>query len=353
MEQLNNMTIGKKIMSLRKEAGLTQEQLAEKLGISPQAVSKWENGISCPDISILPMLASLFHVTVDDLLGVERPAEPVQIEEREPQETPPEQDDGICYGPFSCCGGEQSGDKGRRGKWHGLGFALLLIGMGVIFLLCRHFGLTPSVWDIVWPAVVLGLGIAWFVGEIAPIGLGVAFVGFYYLLRNLGQPLPFVLDWDLIWPVGLVLLGLGVLIDCFRWGNRWHDKWLHRHRHGDESMEYSESEGFLYVRAVFGEGNRRVRAQKLTGGKLEYVFAGGELDLTGVKTLGDNAAAAIHAHVVFAGCSIFLPSHIRVENRANCVFGGVEIKGGPMNPTSVLTLTGDVVFGGIEIRYIG
>lgn len=46
MEQLNNMTIGKKIMSLRKEAGLTQEQLAEKLGLSAQAVSKWENGVS-------------------------------------------------------------------------------------------------------------------------------------------------------------------------------------------------------------------------------------------------------------------------------------------------------------------
>ncbi|MEA4970974.1 MAG: helix-turn-helix domain-containing protein [Candidatus Pelethousia sp.] len=350
MEQLNNMTIGKKIMSLRKEAGLTQEQLAEKLGISPQAVSKWENGISCPDISILPTLASLFHVTVDDLLGVERPAEPMQFEEPQPQEAPPEQADSVYYGPFGCCGG----DNGRRGKWHGLGFALLLIGLGVVFLLCRHFGLTPSVWDIVWPAAVIGLGVAWFVGEIAPIGLGVAFIGFYYLLRNVGQPLPFILDWDLIWPAGLVLLGLGVLIDCFRWGNRWHERWLQRHRCGEEAMEYSESdEGFLYVRAVFGQGNRRVRMEKLTGGKVDYVFAGGELDLTGVKALGDNAAAALQVHVVFAGCSIFLPPHIRVENKANCVFGGVEIKGGPANPTSVLTLTGDVVFGGIEIRYIG
>lgn len=351
MEQLNNMTIGKKIMSLRKEAGLTQEQLAEKLGISPQAVSKWENGISCPDISILPTLASLFHVTVDDLLGVERPAAACQ--EPEQQAGQAEQEDSVCYGPFCCGDGEKGGDKGRHGKWHGLGFALLLIGLGVIFLLCRRFGLTPSVWDIVWPAVVMGLGIAWFVGEIAPIGLGMAFVGFYYLLRNMGQPLPFVLDWDLIWPVGLVLLGLGVLIDCFRWGNRWHERWLRRHRHGEEAMEYSESEGFLYVRAVFGEGNRRVRMETLTGGKVDYVFAGGELDLTGVKALGDNAAATIQAHVVFAGCSVFLPPHIRLENKANCVFGGVEIKGGPTNPTSVLTLTGDVVFGGIEIRYIG
>ena len=62
-------TIGKRIAALRKERGLTQDELAEKLGLSPQAVSKWENDISCPDILLLPQLAQLLGVTTDQLLG--------------------------------------------------------------------------------------------------------------------------------------------------------------------------------------------------------------------------------------------------------------------------------------------
>ena len=63
-----DMTIGKRIAHFRKEKGLTQEELAGHMGISPQAVSKWENDQTCPDISALPKLARLFGVTVDELL---------------------------------------------------------------------------------------------------------------------------------------------------------------------------------------------------------------------------------------------------------------------------------------------
>ena len=63
-----DMTIGKRIAHFRKEKGLTQEELAGHMGISPQAVSKWENDQTCPDISALPKLAKLFGVTVDELL---------------------------------------------------------------------------------------------------------------------------------------------------------------------------------------------------------------------------------------------------------------------------------------------
>ena len=63
-----DMTIGKRIAHFRKEKGLTQEELAGHMGISPQAVSKWENDQTCPDISALPKLSRLFDVTVDELL---------------------------------------------------------------------------------------------------------------------------------------------------------------------------------------------------------------------------------------------------------------------------------------------
>lgn len=61
-------TIGNRISKYRKAKGMTQEELASKLGVSSQAVSKWENDISCPDISLLPQLCSLLDVTADELL---------------------------------------------------------------------------------------------------------------------------------------------------------------------------------------------------------------------------------------------------------------------------------------------
>lgn len=64
-----NQTLGKRIGALRREKGLKQDELAEKLGISPQAVSKWETDQTCPDISLLPQLAKLLGVSVDELLS--------------------------------------------------------------------------------------------------------------------------------------------------------------------------------------------------------------------------------------------------------------------------------------------
>ena len=61
--------VGRKIAKLRKSHNMTQPELADKMGISFQAVSNWERGNSMPDIAKLPELADLFHTTVDELLG--------------------------------------------------------------------------------------------------------------------------------------------------------------------------------------------------------------------------------------------------------------------------------------------
>ena len=61
------------IAKYRKELGLTQEALAQNLGVTNQAVSKWESGQSCPDIALLPKLADLFGIPIDALFGREPP----------------------------------------------------------------------------------------------------------------------------------------------------------------------------------------------------------------------------------------------------------------------------------------
>ena len=61
-------TLGQNIATFRKEKNITQEALAEICGVSPQAVSKWENDASCPDITLLKTLARTFGVSVDELL---------------------------------------------------------------------------------------------------------------------------------------------------------------------------------------------------------------------------------------------------------------------------------------------
>lgn len=72
-KDLRSLTLGKRIQHLRRARGMTQEKLAEEMGVTAQAVSKWENDLSCPDVMSLAPLSRLLGVSVDTLLTGEEP----------------------------------------------------------------------------------------------------------------------------------------------------------------------------------------------------------------------------------------------------------------------------------------
>lgn len=76
---MSNLKIGDRIRSKRRERDLTQEELANILGVSKAAVSKWENEESYPDITTLPQIAQLFHMTMDELFDYNLDHKPLVI----------------------------------------------------------------------------------------------------------------------------------------------------------------------------------------------------------------------------------------------------------------------------------
>ena len=77
---MNSLRIAENIVQMRKQKGVTQDEVASFLGVTKASVSKWENGQNMPDIMLLPQLATYFEVTVDELLGYEPQLSKEQIQ---------------------------------------------------------------------------------------------------------------------------------------------------------------------------------------------------------------------------------------------------------------------------------
>ena len=72
---MSKETMGKMIAAKRRELGMTQLELAEKMGVTDKAVSKWERDLSCPDVNSLPKLADIFDISVDELMRIKTGSE--------------------------------------------------------------------------------------------------------------------------------------------------------------------------------------------------------------------------------------------------------------------------------------
>ena len=138
-----NQSLGKQISTRRKAMGLPQDQLAEKLGVTAQAVSKLENDQSCPDITTLPRLAEIFGISVDTLLGR---TEQEVVHEATIENNQSDEDSDVWDYIY---------DKTHRS---GIGFALFIFSCGVLWLLSNLLEMNVGLWSIAWPTALLTIG---------------------------------------------------------------------------------------------------------------------------------------------------------------------------------------------------
>ena len=325
-------TLGKRIVSNRKRLGLTQDQLAEQLGVTAQAVSKWENDQSCPDISILPRLADIFNITTDVLLG------------RAPQETVREAEI-ISEDPTPVT----SLPHGKAPI--GIALWILLVGGG---LLAGYFlNWKVTLWELVWPTGLLVFGIFGLYPRFSFFRLGCALLGTFYLLSSLNAA-PFAMSNELLLAAFLLLFGLSLLMDSL----------LKRKDYGfprghivslvgseEQVNRCAIGENRFSCAMTFGEERHNIQLPQLSGGDATVAFGNLTMDLTFCGEISSNAPVTVSC--AFGTLELRVPRWCRVDLTSHRAFGVVELKGEPDSvPRTSISLDARVSFGEIRIRYI-
>ena len=339
-----DQSLGKRIVANRKRLGLTQDQLAEQLGVTAQAVSKWENDQSCPDITMLPRLAAIFGVSADQLLGMEPPAEaPVHQAE-----------------VVSDSGDDESGSGG---SWHfsyngarkgSIAFALWILLSGGLLLASGLLGWDVGFWEILWPCGLLVFGLLGLCFRFSFFKLGCGLLGGYFLLRNLGF-LP-LFGKELLLPAFLLLFGLSLLVDAFRKPKHPGFRVIHNGRRVCEGEKkhttHLDQEGTGFSCSTsFGEDRHIIDVARLTHGSASVSFGSLTVDLSGCGEIVPNCS--IQAECAFGELTLLIPRHCRVEPSADTSFGSMDIQGSPAPDATVpVLLDCDASFGSITVRYI-
>ncbi len=336
-------TLGKKIAACRKHLAMTQDQLAERLGVTAQAVSKWENDQSCPDITMLPRLAEIFGVTTDSLLGCEkipvREAEVVEEDADNPQGFSAKADKGHW---------EFSWEGGRRGS---LCFALFVLLVGILYMSVRVMALDIGLWSILWPSGLLVFGVFGLLRRrFSVLDLCAALAGLYFLL-DLFRLLPFRLGGELLWPALIVVFGISLLLDALRKPKKPHFHVTHNGSKKKSVSEYTNTEDGFECDQSFGKAHHHVVLPRLRHGSIDNSFGELTVDLSGVEEVSEDCT--VDADCSFGNLVLLVPSRFRVEPRSDTTFAGMNVLGNPAaNPAGVIHLHADVSFGNIELKYI-
>ena len=333
------ITLGKRIVQNRKRMGLTQDQLAEQLGVTAQAVSKWENDQSCPDIAMLPRLAAIFGITTDALLGHESPDVVHQAEVVD------ENRDGSIGGHVGKW--EFKFDSGRKDA---LSFALFVLICGGLLLVSKLFDWDVSFWDILWPTALLTFGLFGLLPDFSFFRLGCTLFGGYFLLRNL-ELLSFTLGGELIFPALVILFGLSLLGDALKKPSRPKFQVVHRGSKDKTKNNYhADGESFCFS-GSFGESHQDVAMPRLSNGQIRVSFGDFTVDLSGVETVSEDCQ--LEAACSFGELTLLVPSRFRVQSTGATAFAEIDVREHPGAQTQgVIHLSANASFGQICVRYI-
>ena len=326
-------TLGKRIVQNRKRLGLTQDALAEKLGVTAQAVSKWENDQSCPDITTLPRLANIFGTTTDALLGLELPVKEAELV---PEDTP------VLHIDKTHEQWKFTWDAGRKGRF-GLGLWVILAALMLLAAnyLDQHVGL----WSALWTTGLTVFGIFGLWPEFSFFRLGCGLLGGYYIVGEL-WPRLFVLERSYFLPICLLLFGLSLLADAGKKRPVFHittPSSNHRQHYQASGEEFT-------CEVAFCEQSYLVDLPRLSRGSATVSFGELELHLTGCREFSQNCMLDLSCS--FGDLTILLPRSLRAEASTSTTFADFSVVGTPDPDAAVILVNAKASFGDITLRYI-
>ena len=337
-------TLGKRITQNRRRLNMTQDKLAEQLGVTAQAVSKWENDLSCPDITMLPKLADIFDISTDALLGIPPKNQVFEAEIiREDAEDDAAENEGIHIQKGDW---EFNLDGSRRGS---LAIALWVLLVGGLLLAGSLLKWDVDFWDVLWPSGLLIFGLLGSLRKFAIGRLGCMFVGAYFLLDELAV-VPFPFKKEFLLPAFLLIFGLSLLADALR-KPKGHGFFFNGSRKNKTRSHYNVQGDTFDCNLSFGERHILVDAPRLRRGDVNLSFGELVLDLSGCDEIAPGCT--IDASCSFGELVIKIPRCYRVEANAGTSFGDFEVKGQPdAQAEAVIALDASVSFGELCVEYI-
>lgn len=338
-------TIGTRIKTLRKSRSMTQIQLAELLGVSPQAVSKWESDISCPDITLLPKLAEIFQVTTDSLLGMPEKAEIVPAPPKQSGfhvnlgETPEEEEEAKARAGFTFQFDLSKNDL----PWFATAVLLFAVGLLLNRTLLAPLG-EAGIWDLMWPSALFAVGLSCLWQRISLWSIGLTGFGGYSLLVNMHILQDWnVLSWKIVLPVLLVLWALSLFANHFRGDHP-------NHNHGQAASEYVSTDGNIQYDGAFGSETVTVVETVFRGGDIDTSFGNYTLDLTACQTVEPDSK--LNIDVSFGSVTLLLPKNWKVQEHGDRTCASLTTHGEPAaDADQLLIVENDLSFGTLDIRW--
>ncbi len=333
-------TLGKRIVFHRKRLKLTQDQLAEKVGVTAQAISKWENDQSCPDIALLPRLAELFEITTDELLGHRTNQNVYQAEVVDNHQE--EHEDGIHVQKGNW---EFHWDSGKRGS---LWFAFWVLAFGVLYLLSQILSWDISFWDILWPTSLLAFGFGGIFGPFSFVKISCILFGGYALVSKIWD-FTIQLEKSIFWAALIVLFGLSLLVDALKKPKK---KCLLFRNHSNKSKnDYNADDTSFTYHASFGENTIPIMVPTLHRGEIQVSFGEYTIDLTQADEILPDCE--ISASCNFGELSLLVPKSCKLTPSSSTSFAAFSTNGSfDEHYTSEIFLDANVSFGEITVEYV-